>query len=279
MQRVGRRAAVGWLATCFAAPLVGCDRAPDPASEKLQILVFAAASLRDALTQIQADYQRARADVAISLSFAGSNQLARQLLATSKADLFISASEEWMTRLEQAKRLVPDSRVDLLTNRLVLIGNKAAALAITGPAELADARFKDVVLGDPEAVPAGIYARKYLEQQKLGDSNVWRAIQPKLVPMPDVRAALQQVEQRRDAVGFVYTTDAALSNKVKVLYEVPESATERIVYPMAKIAREDRTAAQTAAVDALYAYLRSDAARAVFERLGFKLAEASTAGR
>src|SRR5690606_3001544 len=147
----------------------------------------------------------------------GSNQLARQLLATSKADLFISASEEWMTRLEQAGRLKPDSRVDLLTNRLVLIGNKAASLDIKAPSELVEPRFKDIVLGNPEAVPAGIYARRYLEQQKLGEANVWRLIQPKVVPMPDVRAALQQVEQRQGAVGFVYATDAALSNKVKVL--------------------------------------------------------------
>lgn len=275
MRRVGRRAAVSWLATWLALPSVACQPSREAAGSKLQVLVFAAASLRDALTQIQTDFQRARPNVEVSLSFAGSNQLARQLLATTKADLFISASEDWMTRLEQAGRLMPNSRVDLLTNRLVLIGNGSTKLDFKVPSDLTEPRFKDIVVGDPEAVPAGIYAKKYLEQHKIGDASVWQSIQSKLVPMPDVRAALQQIEQRRGAVGFVYATDAALSNKVKVLYTVPEDATQKIVYPMAKIARSS-PGAQALEVDALYAYLRSDAARRVFERYGFKLAGSAT---
>ncbi|MCA9641761.1 MAG: molybdate ABC transporter substrate-binding protein, partial [Myxococcales bacterium] len=168
-------------------------------------------------------------------------------------------------------RVAPDSRQDLLSNQLVLIGNAASTSQLSHPRELADPRFKELVLGDPAAVPAGIYAKQYLQSLKQGDGSVWQTLEKRVVPMPDVRAALVQIEQRSGAVGFVYKTDAALSQKVKVLFEVPESESQPIRYPMAKIAGSP--AFGKPSVDQLYSYLRGNDAKAVFERFGFRLVE------
>ncbi|MGE0325956.1 MAG: molybdate ABC transporter substrate-binding protein [Polyangiaceae bacterium] len=265
---IQRRELLRWAG---ASLLLGaCDRG-SPRGAGHEVTVFAAASLRDALTDLQQDFQRAHAGVSVALNFAGSNALARQLIAAPKADLFLSASEDWMNAVEKAGRVAPDSRQDLLSNQLVLIGNASAAPELSHPRQLAEPRFKQLVLGDPAAVPAGIYAKRYLEGLKLESGSVWQAVQGRVVPMPDVRAALVQVEQRSDAVGFVYKTDAALSKKVRVLFEVPENQSAPIRYPMAKIAGSP--AFGQAVVDQLYAYLRGNEAKAVFERYGFRLVE------
>ncbi len=253
--------------------LAACDE-PDgkrAGGGATDVTVFAAASLRDAVTELKRAFERGHAGSSVALNFAGSNALARQLIAAPKADLFLSASEQWMDAVEKAGRVVPDSRQDLLANQLVLIANAKAPPAFAGPQDLAEPRFKEVVLGDPEAVPAGIYARKYLEAQTVGGRSIWKAIEARVVPMPDVRAALAQIEQRRSAVGFVYKTDAALSKKVKVLFEVPESESEPIRYPMAKIAQSP--AVGQPIIDQLYSYLRGNDAKAVFERYGFRLVD------
>lgn len=272
---IQRRGLLQWagasllLGACDESGAPGGDGVPG--SDAKEVTVFAAASLRDAVTDLKRDFERAHSGATVAVSFAGSNALARQLIAAPKADLFLSASEQWMDAVDKAGRLVPDSRQDLLENRLVLVANAKNAPALSHPRELAEPRFKELVLGDPNAVPAGIYAKHYLQSLKLNDGTLWQAVEKRVVPMPDVRAALVQIEQRGSAVGFVYQTDAALSKKVKVLFEVPESESQPIRYPLAKIAGSP--AAGQPIVGQLFAYLRGNSAKAVFERYGFRLVD------
>ncbi|MCA9632632.1 MAG: molybdate ABC transporter substrate-binding protein [Myxococcales bacterium] len=267
---IQRRELLQWLGTSLL--LGACEKSSSgPASGPKEVTVFAAASLRDAVTELQSEFEKSHPGAKIAVSFAGSNALARQLIAAPKADVFLSASEQWMDAVEKAGRLVPDSRQDLLKNQLVLVCNARSNLVLSHPRELSDPRFEELVLGNPDAVPAGIYAKRYLESLKVEDGSVWQAVEKRVVPMPDVRAALVQIEQRGGAIGFVYKTDAALSKKVRVLFEVPESESDPIRYPMAKIAGSP--AVGLPLVDQLYSYLRGNQAKAVFERYGFRLAE------
>jgi molybdate transport system substrate-binding protein len=162
-----------------------------------------------------------------------------------------------MDEVEKAG-LVRD-RVDLLSNRLVVVVPAESTTSLAAAEELAHVRR--LALGDPEAVPAGIYARQWLERRGL-----WERVRDRVVPTLDVRAALAAVESGNAEAGIVYRTDAAVSKRVRVTLEVPPGEAPRIVYPAALLAT-----ARGAAARAFYEHLRSPAGREVFERLGFEL--------
>jgi molybdate transport system substrate-binding protein len=221
-----------------------------------EVVVFAAASLADALREIGAGFE-ARTSHRVVLSLGGSNDLARQIRAGAPAGVFVSASAERMDEVERAGLVRAGDRVDLLSNRLVVV---VPADAATGPSVAADlAGVRRLALGDPEAVPAGIYARLWLE--KLG---LWERVRDRVVPTLDVRAALAAVESGNADAGIVYRTDAAISMRVRVAFEVSEREAPRIVYPAAVLA------AGGAAARAFFEHLRAREAEAVFERLGFR---------
>lgn len=249
-------AAILVLALCS---LVACH-SDGPQGEKREIVVFAAASLRDALQEIDRDFA-ARHGVTVVENFAGSNQLAQQILASPKADIFVSASEPWMDELEAGRRLVPGTRRTLLGNQLVIIASKESEVSIHRPEDLARAEYRHLALGNPEAVPAGQYAKEYL-----GKRGVWTGVERRVLPMPDVRAALAQAEQRRDVVAIVYASDVHASDAVKILYAVPIAESPKIEYPAALI---QRNASVEPEVRALFEHLASPAAAAVFEKHGF----------
>jgi molybdate transport system permease protein len=249
-----------WYAIALLALLLVACHSDGPRGEKREIVVFAAASLRDALQEIDRDFA-AKHGVTVVESFAGSNQLAQQLLAAPKADIFVSASEPWMDKLEQGRRLVPGTRRTLLGNQLVVIAGKQSAVAITRPEDLTRAGYKHLALGNPDAVPAGQYAKEYLS--KVG---LWEGVEARVLPMPDVRAALAQAELRSDVVAIVYASDVRASPGVKVLYAVPIADGPRIEYPAALVQRSANVEPE---VRALFDLLASPAAAAVFERHGF----------
>jgi molybdate transport system substrate-binding protein len=230
---------------------------PAAARPRPEILVFAAASLTDALGEIGADFEQ-RHGVRVLFSFAGSNALARQIEAGAPADVFVSANLDRMDELERAGLVDPADRVSLLSNRLAVVVAVASGLVIAGPADLGRARR--LALGDPEAVPAGIYARRWLE-----GLGLWEALRERVVPTLDVRAALAAVESGAAEAGIVYRTDAVPSRRVRVAFEVPASEAPRIVYPAALLASSTAPEAR-----AFLDHLRSAPARAVFARLGFE---------
>jgi molybdate transport system substrate-binding protein len=239
------------LLAVVAAPSPHAATGPD------EVVVFAAASLTDAIDEIGKQFY-ARSGARLVTSFAGSNALARQIRAGAPADVFISANVQRVDEVQRAGLVRPGDRVDLLSNRLVVVVPEGSSLVVKTPGDLLRARR--LALGDPEAVPAGIYARAWLEREGL-----WARLAQRVVPTLDVRAALFAVESQAVDAGIVYRTDVALSHRVRVAYEVPVGETPRIVYVAALL-----SASRSRAARSFFQYLRSSPARAAFERLGFE---------
>jgi len=222
------------------------------------VTVFAAASLTDALKQIAADYEKASGDKVV-FNFAASGTLTRQLEAGAPADIFFAADEAKADTLEKEGLLVSGTRKSLLGNTLVIVLALDAA-AIHSAAELTNATIQHIAAGDAKIVPAGTYAKAYLEKLRL-----WPALETKVVPCESVRAVLAAVESGNAEAGFVYKTDAAISKKVKVAVEVPAADAPKISCPLALL----KEAPQPEAAKKFIAYLEADAAAAVFKQFGF----------
>ena len=249
------------ICALFLAGVVGCT--PDPGQQP-QLMVFAAASLRDVMSEVGRRFEQEHG-IHINYNFAGSNVLARQLLATPGADLFISANQAWMRRLEQAGRIVPGSHQVVLGNRLVVIVNHASTLE-GNPRELfCTPGFEYLSIGNPEAVPAGVYAKEWLKQLPCNGGSAWDAVAGRIAPAPDVRAALGLVAADQDIPGIVYATDAAMSDKVRVIHEVTGSDAPVISYYAALVDNEsshDRA-------KRFLGFLSGEQAADVFRRYGF----------
>ena len=252
------RRLVGFLFT--AAILCGSFHQPAQAQDK-SLTVFAAASMKNALDEADAAYT-AKSGVKISVSYAASSALAKQIEQGAPADIFISADTAWMDYSIKNKSINESTRVDLLGNAIVLIAPKDSKIenVSIGPgfdlAKLAgDGR---ITTGDVKAVPVGKYAKAALE--KLGS---WQAAEPKFAMAENVRAALALVARGEAALGIVYSTDAKVEPGVKIVGTFPADSHPPIVYPVAATAN-----AKADAADYL-AFLRSAQAKAVFEKYGF----------
>lgn len=234
---------------------------PNPASAQDNVTVYAAASVKDALDEISAAYEKTKGTKIIA-SYGATSALAKQIENGAPADIFISADSDWMDYVETRKIIKPNSRHNLLTNRLVLIAPNTSTvkLAITRDFPLAKLLADDrLAIADPSAVPAGKYAKTSLE-----NLGVWKDVQSKIAPMENVRAALALVSRGEAPFGIVYRTDALADKKVRIVAEFPANTHAPIVYPVALM----NTSQSTAAADFLN-YLTSSAARAVFEKYGF----------
>jgi molybdate transport system substrate-binding protein len=223
------------------------------------VKVFAAASLTDSLQEIASNYEAQTSDK-IVFNLAGSSTLARQIQEGAPADIFFSADEEQMNRLA-AKGLVDvATRKSFLSNSLVIVVRTDFNTPLNSPQHLAGAAVKRIALGDPQAVPIGVYAKQYLEQL-----NLWKAVQPKVVATANVRAALAAVEAGDADASIVYKTDAAMSRKVRVAFAVPAGEGPKISYPAALL----KDAPQPAAGRKFLDYLGSETAAKIFRRFGF----------
>ena len=223
-----------------------------------QVTVFAAASLTDSLKQVAADYEKSSGDK-IVFNFAASGTLSRQIEAGAPADIFFAADETKADALEKKGLLVSGTRKSLLGNSLVIVTPTDAAM-IHSPADLTNAAIQHLAIGEVKTVPCGTYAKAYLEKLSL-----WPAVETKVIPCESVRAVLAAVESGNVDAGFVYKTDAAISKKVKVAYEVPAADAPKISYPLALI----KDSPQPEAAKKFIVYLDSDAATAVFKQFGF----------
>jgi molybdate transport system substrate-binding protein len=229
------------------------------AADAAEVKVFAAASLTDAMQAIATTYESQSGD-RILFNFAGSNVLARQILQSAPADIFLSADEVEMDAVAKSGLLANNSRRDLLSNTLVIILPNNSGLSVRGPGDLAKGDFKRIALGDPETVPAGVYAKKYLESK-----GVWNSLESKIVPTENVRAALAAVASGNTDAGIVYKTDALISNRIKVAYEVPATEAPKILYPVALINDPKVSEAARKFLD----YLESPQAAVIFAHYGF----------
>ncbi|WP_204101418.1 molybdate ABC transporter substrate-binding protein [Occallatibacter savannae] len=222
-----------------------------------------AASLQDSITEVEAAYKRDHA-VEFRNNFGASGTLAREIEEGAPVDALISAGAKPMDQLEREGLLVQGSRADLLRNALVLIApGGLGGSDLKGFHWLAGKSVRTVALGDPESVPAGQYAK-----QTLVSLHLYDALQSKIVLGKDVRQVLTYVETGDADAGLVYATDAEISKKVRIVAIAPDGSHDPIVYPVAQIRKSN----EDAAVREFIAFLRSPAAKAIFERHGFRMA-------
>ena len=236
-----------------------------PALAQSDITVFAAASTTNAVTDISAAFEKQQ-DRHVVLSFASSSTLAKQIASGAPADIYISANKKWMDFLEEKNLIDKKSRFDLLGNRIVLIVPSQSTLKhvdVTQGFSIAALLGDDgrLSIGDPNHVPAGMYGKKALQTQ-----DVWGQVEHRLAPMKDVRAALVLVERGETPLGIVYSTDAAISHKVRIVGTFPNDSHPAIVYPVATIFKKD-----TEDTDAFLKFLKSPEAKTIFEKYGFSV--------
>ena len=218
-----------------------------------QVTVFAAASLKDALDEVAGAYPGE-----VIISYGGSGMLARQVALGAPADAVLLANEAWMDWLEERGAINRESRVDLLGNTLVLVGPKGAAEITPKSAgdllnRLAGGRL---AVGQTRGVPAGIYARQWLE-----NGGFWEKLQPHLAETENVRTALALVSRHEVPMGVVYGSDALADPGVTVIYQIPDELHDPITYPMAAVKGGD-------AADFM-AFIQSNQAHEVFAKHGF----------
>ncbi|MBD2388300.1 molybdate ABC transporter substrate-binding protein [Cylindrospermum sp. FACHB-282] len=249
--------AVASLLLAISLPLV--TPSPVLAQSNANILVSAAASLKEALTEIKPLYQQSRSNINITYNFGASGALQQQIEQGAPADIFISAAKKQVDALEQKGLLVPGTRTNLANNRLVLIVPKNV-VGISSFYNLTNEKIKKIAIGEPRSVPAGQYSEQVLK--KLG---IFDQVKSKLVLANNVRQVLAVVESGNADAGLVYTTDAKISDKVKVVVAADDKYHSPIVYPVAVIKRSKNVAAAKEFVQ----FLSSSQAKAVLKKYGF----------
>ena len=248
----------------LAVQATGCSDGDSTRKERPILAVFVAASLRDVVQEIGTVFAH-KQQVDLVYNFAGSNTLAQQIKAARSADVFLSANVDWIDFLKKANLIVPGSRRNFLSNRLVMVSRMDAHFQFSDPRELATLNFSFLALADPEAVPAGRYAKAFLESVELDGGSLWQALKDKVAPTADVRAVLGLVESEPLLVGVVYRTDVANSDKIKILYEVPSTLHPAITYCAAAL--KDRLNAGL--VEEYLDFLSSPQAAALYKKHGF----------
>lgn len=227
-------------------------------SASQKITLFAAASLTNAMQEIATSYQTEHQDSEIVFSFASSSVLAKQIEQGAPADIFMSADQKWMDYLIEHK--VATDKQNLLKNGLVLIAPKQSKLenveinANTNWQAILP-KGERLAVGDPDHVPAGLYAK-----ESLTNLGVFDKLLPQMAPASNVRDALMLVERNEAALGIVYSTDAKVSDKVKIIGNFPADTFKSIEYPITLL-KADATE--------FYQYLNSEKAKTIFQKYGF----------
>jgi molybdate transport system substrate-binding protein len=248
------------IAGAIAAAVLFFGSAASAQSDGGPVIVFAAASLKNALDAIAAQWEK-KSGNQVKISYAASSTLAKQLEQDAPAQIFMSADLDWMNYAESKKLIKPGSRVNLLGNRLVLVAPSDSKLSadIKPGFDLAkllgDGRL---AMGSVNAVPAGKYGKAALE--KLG---IWPSVSNKIAEAESVRAALLLVSRGEAPLGIVYQTDAASDPSVKIVGTFPKDSHPPIIYPVALTLKAGATAAS------LLDYIESDKAKPSFEAQGF----------
>ena len=230
-------------------------------TQAAQIMVFAAASLSDSLKEIGEACKKEIGVVSV-FNFGASSLLARQIEEGAPADIFFSADEAKMDQLEKKALILINTRKSILSNVLVVVVAIDSTLQIVSPKDLLQSEVSRIALAEPRIVPAGIYAKSYLESL-----NLWPNLKSKVIPTENVRGALALVELGNADAGIVYKTDARISKKVRITYEVPGKECPKISYPMAVLKESSHIQDSMMFIQ----YLKSDTATQIFRKYGFAL--------
>ena len=269
MNRFSKRLLAWLMVAVFAIAAAGCgsqaeksssSEASSASAEQKEVYVAAAASMTDAIKEIGAEYEKAHPDVKLVYSFGSSGALQTQIEQGAPADVFISAAQKQMNALDEKGLIDKDTRKDLLENKVVLIVPKDSDLKLDSFADAAGDKVSKIALGEPKAVPVGMYSEEIFK-----NLGVLDAVKAKAVYGSDVRQVLGWVETGEVDCGVVYATDAAISDRVKVLTEAPADSHKPIIYPAVMVASSKNP---EIAKDFL-AYLSGDQAKAILTKYGF----------
>lgn len=224
------------------------------------VTVSAAASLRDAFTEVAREFERANPQHRVLLNFGGSGQLLQQIARGAPVDVFAAADQDTMDRANAQSLIMRDTRTNFARNELVLAVPAAAKSAPATLADLTAAGFARITIGTPESVPAGRYAKRALEA-----ANLWDGLRPKLVNTQNVRQALDYVARGEADAGFVYLTDAVLMpDRIRIAFTVPLDAD--VLYPIAVV-----KGGGAADIGRLFVkFIASDKAQAILARFRFR---------
>ena len=254
----GRRKFIGLsLLACLSACTAASLESKDSSSVNLTISV--AASLQDAIADIGDLYSQQMPSVKLTYNFGSSGSLQQQIEQGAPVDIYISAAERNMDVLDDKNFLLSDSRRNLLKNEVVLISSKKNT-DIKGFSQLKADSVEKIAIGAPDSVPAGKYSQEVLESLKLAKS-----LESKFVFAKDVRQVLTYVETGNVAAGMVYSTDAQVSEQVKIIETAPKNSHSPIIYPMA-IVKESKQPKQA---QDFMEFLLSDRATKIFTNYGF----------
>jgi molybdate transport system substrate-binding protein len=231
-------------------------------NQPVTLNISAAASLTDALKEINGLYAHAKPNVAIVPNFAASGTLQKQIEQGAPCDVFVSAAASQMDNLQGEQLLLNDTRKNLLNNKIVLIVPVDSTLNISSFNDLVSDKVKKVALGDPKFVPAGTYG-----QQAFDELGITSQVQQKIILGADVRQVLTYVEGGNVDAGIVYLTDAKTSTKVKVVANAPDDINTKVVYPVAIV----KTSKNPDAAKDYENFLFNNQAKAVFEKYGFSI--------
>ncbi|MCQ6557292.1 molybdate ABC transporter substrate-binding protein [Paenibacillus mendelii] len=232
--------------------------------DTVELTVSAAASLTDALKEIQTLYEKEHSSIKLVFNLGASGALQQQIEQGAPADLFLSAATKNMKALVDKQLIDSDKHQNILKNELVAVVPLDAQLNITSEQDLQQDGLNKIAIGIPESVPAGSYAK-----EALTSANLWDGLQSKIVQAKDVRQVLQYVETGNVDVGFVYKTDALTSSKVKVAFKVDPKSYSPVNYPIG-IVKATKHAQEA---EDFYAYLQTDEALDVFIKYGFSISQ------
>ncbi len=253
---------IGLMILALACVGCGSEPAPVPAptdqAQTVTLTVAAAASLTDVAGEIQTVYSTKQPNVTIDYSFAASGTLQQQIEKGAPVDLFISAGKSQMDALEEKGLIVAATRKNVVGNELVLVAGKDSSLASFDG--LKEDAVKKIAIGTPESVPAGQYAKDTLTTM-----GMWDQLQSKFIQAKDVRSVLNYVETGEVEAGLVYRTDAATSDKVKIVAAASADSSKPIIYPMAIVASSKHQQETQQFED----FLTGPEATQLFEKYGF----------
>ena len=247
---------------CLIISLIaGCGTEnKDKTVKQQEIYVLAAASMTDAIQEIGANYEKEHKNIKLVYNFGSSGALQTQIEQGAPADVFISAAQKQMNVLDKKDLLDKSTRKDLVENKIVLIVPTKSNLKINSLSDLASDKVTKIALGEPNAVPVGQYSEEIFSKLNILDN-----VKSKAVYASDVRQVLSWVETGEVDCGLVYATDAAISDKVKVLFEAPSDTHKPIIYPVAMLKSSSH---QEEAKDFIN-YLTNNESKTVLEKYGF----------
>jgi molybdate transport system substrate-binding protein len=230
-------------------------------TKKIELLVSAAASLKDVTNEIKASFESKHPNITLTFNYGSSGKLAQQIEQGAPSDIFLSASKKDMDMIQAKNLILNDTRKDFAKNELVLIANRDSSLNVSSFENIPTNKINHFAIGEPQSVPAGSYTKETFQKLKL-----WEKLQSKIVMGSDVRQVLTYVESGNAELGVVYTSDALVSKKVKVLATAKQKWHSPIIYPSAVIANS----AHADDAKVFITFLLSEKAQEILRKNGFK---------